>query len=121
MHRIGLPLPNQRPQLYYLVIDDHLKIIDPENYNINDSPFDPGYYFITSGDAVEKCKAMIRSYNDHIKKHINNIEYTNEMNKQLLNAKILLEYLKEAKGEDCFLETEWDDHNLLCIPKNPRR
>jgi hypothetical protein len=29
--------------------------------------------------------------------------------------------LEAAKGEDCFLETEWDDHKLLCIPKNPRR
>jgi len=26
-----------------------------------------------------------------------------------------------AKGSNCFLETEWDSHKLLCIPKNPRR
>ena len=29
--------------------------------------------------------------------------------------------LEKAKGEDCFLETEWDNHKLLCIPKNPRK
>lgn len=29
--------------------------------------------------------------------------------------------LEKAKGEDCFLETEWDNHQLLCIPKNPRK
>ncbi len=33
----------------------------------------------------------------------------------------LLNALKKAKGENCFLETEWDDHRLLCIPKNPRK
>jgi len=32
----------------------------------------------------------------------------------------LLNELIKAKGSDCFLETEWDDHRLLCIPKNPR-
>lgn len=29
--------------------------------------------------------------------------------------------LKSVKAENCFLETEWDSHVLLCIPKNPRR
>jgi hypothetical protein len=29
--------------------------------------------------------------------------------------------LLRAKGEDCFLETEWNNHKLLCIPKNPRK
>lgn len=33
----------------------------------------------------------------------------------------LLNALKKAKGENCFLETEWDDHKLLCIQKNPRK
>lgn len=33
----------------------------------------------------------------------------------------LINALKTAKGKDCFLETEWDRHRLLCIPKNPRK
>lgn len=33
----------------------------------------------------------------------------------------LLNALKLAKGVNCFLETEWDSHRLLCIPKNPRK
>jgi hypothetical protein len=33
----------------------------------------------------------------------------------------LLNALKAAKGDNCFLETEWQDHQLLCIPKNPRK
>lgn len=33
----------------------------------------------------------------------------------------LLNALKKAKGKNVFLETEWDSHRLLCIPKNPRK
>lgn len=36
-------------------------------------------------------------------------------------ARRLHNALKIAKGADCFLETEWDNHMLLCIPKNPRK
>ena len=32
----------------------------------------------------------------------------------------LLNKLIEARGDDCFLETEWDSHRLFVIPKNPR-
>lgn len=32
----------------------------------------------------------------------------------------LVNFLIQVKGDDCFLETEWEDHKLLCIPKNPR-
>lgn len=36
-------------------------------------------------------------------------------------SRSLLNALGKAKAENCFLETEWDNHCLLCIPKNPRR
>lgn len=36
-------------------------------------------------------------------------------------SRSLVNSLKKARGEACFLETEWEDHMLLCIPKNPRR
>jgi hypothetical protein len=36
-------------------------------------------------------------------------------------ARKLLSALKKAKGSNIFLETEWNNHTLLCIPKNPRR
>ena len=36
-------------------------------------------------------------------------------------ARKLVHLLKKAKGIDCFFETEWDNHCLLCIPKNPRK
>lgn len=36
-------------------------------------------------------------------------------------ARSLINKLKKARGDACFLETEWDDHKLFCIPKNPRK
>jgi len=33
----------------------------------------------------------------------------------------VVKHLIEARGVDCFLETEWRDRALLVIPKNPRR
>lgn len=36
-------------------------------------------------------------------------------------ARKLINKLIKARGSAKFLETEWQDHILLCIPKNPRR
>lgn len=47
-------------------------------------------------------------------------EYTTEVWKAAGQARMLHNALKKAKGPNCFLETEWEDHKLLCIPKNPR-
>jgi hypothetical protein len=46
--------------------------------------------------------------------------YEEAMWKSAGQARKLLNALKKAKGVNCFLETEWDSHRLLCIPKNPR-
>lgn len=35
-------------------------------------------------------------------------------------SRSLLNNLIKIKGDNCFLETEWDNHSLLCITKNPR-
>ena len=47
-------------------------------------------------------------------------KYQSKVHKAAQSAQKLLNDLILARGEDCFLETEWDDHVLLCIPKNPR-
>lgn len=36
-------------------------------------------------------------------------------------ARKLVHLLKTVKGDNCFLETEWDEHEILCIQKNPRK
>jgi len=48
-------------------------------------------------------------------------EYEKLVWKAAGKARRLHQALVEAKGSDCFLETEWDNHILLCIPKNPRK
>ena len=35
-------------------------------------------------------------------------------------SRSLLNNLIKVRGDNCFLETEWDNHSLLCITKNPR-
>ncbi len=48
-------------------------------------------------------------------------EYEAEVWRAAGQSRKLINALKNAKGVNCFLETEWDCHKLLCIPKNPRR
>ena len=47
-------------------------------------------------------------------------EYEAAVWKAAGQARKLLNALIKSKGDNCFLETEWDNHKLLCIPKNPR-
>lgn len=47
--------------------------------------------------------------------------YENDIWKSAGACRRLLNALLKAKGANIFLETEWNDHKLLCIPKNPRR
>jgi len=47
--------------------------------------------------------------------------YEEEIWKAAGSSRKLLNALKKAKGTNIFLETEWESHRLLVIPKNPRR
>jgi hypothetical protein len=49
------------------------------------------------------------------------LKYEETVRKAIGNAKSLVDKLIKARGDACFLETEWRDHTLLCIPKNPRK
>ena len=115
--------------------------------------FDPSYYFVTSGEAVEKITFMLIDIDQktgllldlmaksvmgplHLKKTeaIKRIKSQKGLPKSLNDlmtyyqymvdskkvAKMLLILLKKFRGKNCFLETEWDSHRLLCIAKNPR-
>lgn len=99
--------------------------------------FDPTTYFITSGDAVQKTKAMVK----HLKARLQTANKQNARiwSKVLNQAETMLQLLEEVRGSACFLETEWggDDsldlnekptdlrdspykRRLQVIPKNPR-
>lgn len=115
--------------------------------------FDPSYYYITSGEAIEKTNYMVLHLDEklemlinlmaksvmgalHIKKPeaIKRIKAKEDLPKSIKSyityydymvdsksaAKSLIALLKKFRGKNCFLETEWDSHRLLCISKNPR-
>lgn len=115
--------------------------------------FDPKYYFVTSGEAIEKMKFMLIDIDYKLAQLLNTIlksimgsikgkkpealahfKSGQKLPKSLLpyktyydfigtckkEAKILLTLLRKFRGTNCFLETEWDSHRLLCISKNPR-
>lgn len=48
-------------------------------------------------------------------------EYRRDLMVNYAKSLRLIELLTEAKGSYVFLETEWNNHRLLCIPKNPRK
>jgi hypothetical protein len=124
----------------------------PENLT-KEELFNPEYYFITSGEAIEKTNFMLIDIDDKLKKiqeimiklimGINNLSRVEAIkllksNKKLPKnvqiyktyydyvteckhtAKELVLILRRFRGKNCFLETEWDSHRLLCISKNPR-
>ncbi len=118
-----------------------------------EASFDPSYYFITSGEAIEKVNFMIIDLDDRMnamveilakkimessatKKTlaIKQIKSNKALPKSLKDYKTYYDYmisckkvsksllllLKKFRGKNCFLETEWDSHRLVCISKNPR-
>lgn len=102
--------PKIKNKVFILNIYDH---IDKTEF------FDPKSYFVTSGDAVFKTTYMISELNSRISKEedpatLESLKYS------LSQANSLMEKLLKARGPDCFLETEWDQHVLKCLAKNPR-
>lgn len=81
--------------------------------------FDPKSYFITSGDAIFKMKFMLSELQDRINKEKDSA-VVQSLSTSLSEARLLNDKLLKARGPDCFLETEWEQHELKCIPKNPR-
>lgn len=110
----------------------------------------PKHYYITSGDAIEKAKILEKDIIAYISRLQEKVlmAYENEYlvgrekaveyytAKKSLPSKILqyleayidaktgarrlIDELVKAKGEYCFMETEWENHSLHVIPKNPR-
>jgi len=116
---------------FILDITHYLDVIRPKDYFIFREDFDPHTYFITSGDAINKTQMLIAdldSYKTHIQECINyqkaytniELEFLCIIDNAIASAYQLLSDLYTAKGENCFLEIEWEDHNIRVVPKNPR-
>jgi hypothetical protein len=153
IHKIGQPIGEPPPDVYELILDDHVPFADPASYGLSEKSIKPSDYFITSGDAVEKTKVMEKDlwvlagelrkrcctliseekkctnvkaqewYRKGFRPSSNSAfaKYEDAVWKSAGASRRLLNALKKAKGTNVFLETEWDCHRLLCIPKNPRK
>lgn len=125
LHKIGEKFTS-RPDAFRLIVNDHITFVDPARYNLkNVTIIDPNRYFITSGDAVEKTKVLLKHYQQLVieLESANDgtlTEYLNATKIASQQCEVLLQHLKDAKGDNCFLEIEWDCHVLRCVPKNPR-
>lgn len=117
---------SERPDVYQLVVNDHITFVDPLYYGLtNVKSIDPNRYFVTSGDAVEKTRVLLSHYSSLIieleaKAEPHLTDYVKALKIAAGQCAVLLQSLKEAKGDNCFLEIEWENHVLKCIPKNPR-
>jgi len=154
VHLIGDPFDEEdRPSVFQLIIEDHIKFVNPKSFGIREQSINPRDYFITSGDAIQKAKVLekelwklasrlrqrvIELMMAESKISIVKAREQYKKGKGPIKPKKLRNYekavwvaagqavklrnkLKKARGDACFFETEWDDHRLLCIPKNPRR
>jgi hypothetical protein len=125
--KVGQPITDPPPPVFELVVDDHVKWVNPRGYGVAHKGINPANYFITSGDAVEKVRILerdLRRASDKFAKDAKSgsqaAKYAKALGEAAKQAARLLESLKMVRGTNVFLETEWSNHKLLIIPKNPR-
>lgn len=116
---------------FHVIIDDHVPTVRPGMYGIMDlDTVNPNAYFITSGDAVSKATVLDRDMWDAAgqarKKYGNSKNKEHQEFLKLVwgaagRTRKFLNFLKSLRAEHIFLETEWRDHKLYCIPKDPRK
>ena len=117
---------------FILDVSVYIDILRPKQSFIFREDFDPASYFVTSGDAIEKTKnlsADLKKYKYDIIRTVEvlgsftdiELEFVNQVDTAIENSQTMLADLYAAKGENCFLETEWESHEQKVVPKNPRR
>lgn len=128
--KLGSFQPGESPGVFELVLDDHVPFVDPAEYGLSCDCVRPRDYFVTSGDAVAKARVLEKdlwALAAVLRKQLTSRSsaslrrYEKAVWAAAGRARALLNKLIKARGAACFLETDYDDHRLLCIPKNPRK
>ena len=141
-HLIGESIDQDNcPNVFELRLRDYLPCTDPKTFGLPaDTPTtDPCDYFITSGDALSKAIKLekdmwilatkLRKKYAKLKKKRGKTtwifdpeykEYVEAVWECAGRCRAMVNRLYEAKGKNCFLETEWREQRLIVIPKNPR-
>jgi len=136
-----------KPRGYIFTIDKWVYPLNIKHKSINKS-IDPKKYFVTSGEAVTKStvlendlweiykqllKLTIEIFEDEDLEALYSLrinmlsKFDKQLQKCLLEcwksscqARYLTIHLTEARGTHLFLETDWQDGDIVCYPKNPR-
>ncbi|MCC9655282.1 hypothetical protein [Rhodopirellula halodulae] len=146
--KIGEPVAGDET-VFELVLSDYFKPISTKDFGLDREGISPRDYYVTSGDAIQKTKYLERllwklsgdlrrecieviasersismqaAYQHYLKtKEPAGLRaYEFEIWKLAGKARKLRNALIQARGEHCFLETDWEGSKLLCIAKNPR-
>ena len=64
--KVGELIPDPPPSVFELVVKDHVPFVNPKSYGLSSAAdlkvcINPADYYVTSGDAVEKAKALERA------------------------------------------------------------
>lgn len=126
--KIGDPIPDDYRGPFILDIYDFIpKLTPPQGCELDG--FDPMQYFITSGDAISKAAQLnkeLYSYAGAARSILSNSRSRNMIDFERAcwgaagRSTAFINILKKSRGDAVFFETEWDQHILYCIPKNPR-
>lgn len=132
--KIGEKIDEPAP-CYQLILDDFIEVLLPPTdfptESLDPKVMDPNQYFITSGDAVQKTEQLDKdafTYAGKVRSILYHIEAPTEAMKEFEQRcwkvaggiRSMRHALIEARGTAIFMETEWNNGCLLCIPKNPR-
>lgn len=116
----------EKAEVYVLNLDSYLRYMKPAEFGLPSAvptinPFD---YFITSGDAIKKTimlrSDLISTISRVLSLYTDALRYKLALTTLLSSIDKLLSDLEFARGDALFLETEWYDHVLFVVPKNPR-
>lgn len=123
---------------FELKLDEYVDFVDPAEYDVvlDKQALEiitvvPAQYFITSGDAIQKVLILNRDYwaaagaarkllsGSKNKKHA---KFCSDLWRMAGKCRVLLNKLRQVKGEHVFLETEWSPNRTIwCLPKDPRK
>lgn len=115
------------PEVFELRISDYIMPITPPR-ELNLPKFDPNRYYITSGDAIQKTLQLIEEM-EELRKPITDMpgemptqvrDFVTKLSNAIDAAHRMMTDLAKARGTALFLETEWAQNVLICMPKNPR-
>jgi hypothetical protein len=124
-HKYGLDREGINPNDYFITSGDAVekaRILDKDLWNLAGSLRREVFTIIAKENNCDHIRAQ-ELFRQGVKprKPAKLADYEAAAWKAAGQCRKLLNNLRLAKGINTFLETEWNNHQLLCIPKNPRK